>query len=228
MRFGSRSVDLRPSIDPVDPVHKARLEPARTPLPLDWPPPSSEPSATSSFGAENARATVKEVVWVYGASGAGKETFIRDVLSGRRAAVAKQLGWLGRRVASCIPSLDYVGQSDDDQIIHLRSEIPDSVGLLLESSDVVLVKGQRVDFEAQRLDEVRERFPSCRHRIIVLSVSPEELAARLPRKRWWDDRHDPCRSAADDLRLLARTLGTVRPRFETLVVDLRPERVGPA
>lgn len=171
---------------------------------------------------------MKEVVWVYGASGAGKETFIGDVLAGRRPSLAKQLGWLGKRMAPCIPSVDYVGQSDDDQIIHLRSEIPGSVGLLLESSDVVLVKGQRVDFEAQRLDEVRERFPGCRHWIIVLSVSPEELAARLPRKGWWDERHDPYRSAAEDLRLLARTLRTVRPRFETVVVDLGPERVSPA
>lgn len=226
--FGSRSVDAPRSVDPADPVRKAGAVPACSPLALGWPQPSAEPAATKSFGAENARLTVKEVAWIYGASGAGKETFIRDVVAGRRLSLAKQLGWLGKRVAPCIASMDYVGQSDDDPIIHLRGEIRESVALLLELSDVVLVKGQRVDFEARRLDELRERFPGCRHRIIVLAVSPEELAARLPRKRWWDDRHDPYRSAAEDLRLLARTLRTVRPRFETVVVDLGPERVSPA
>ena len=87
---------------------------------------------------------MKEIVWVYGVSASGKETFIRKVVEERPEDLLRQLGWLGKKVVASQASLSYIGQTDDDEVVKKRREIEDEVPRLADDNDVILVKGSQV------------------------------------------------------------------------------------
>ena len=163
--------------------------------------------------------TKPQVVWVYGASAAGKQTFIQTLLARSGWPLVDRLGWRGLQLAPCRESLQYIGESDNDPVIARRRTILSSAVALTNSFDVILIKGQRVDFIAHLHEDLRHRLPEARYRLILLSVPLEELARRLVHKSWWDPRMDPITSAKDDLRFLDETLDQFDDCFELTVLD---------
>lgn len=128
---------------------------------------------------------MKEVVWVMGASGSGKETFIQSALTDKQ--IAEQLGWSGKIVVACEASLMYIGQFDGDPIAEQREQIFSEVQTLLQDADVVLIKWQYADITADRTEALRRLLPGVRHRIIELQAPLSELIERLKNKPWWHD-----------------------------------------
>lgn len=128
---------------------------------------------------------MKEVVWIVGASGSGKETFIRRALTDKQ--IAKQLGWSCKAVVACGASLTYIGQFDKDPIVEKREQIFSEVHTLLQDTDVVLIKWQYLDSAAFRPERLQQLLPDVRHRIIELTAPLPELVERLKKKPWWHD-----------------------------------------
>ena len=125
----------------------------------------------------------KTVVWVVGTSASGKETFARR--TPQDTALIAQLGWKGKRVTVSAESLEHLAQFPDDPVTLKRERILQEVPLLLEDHDVVLLKWQFVDSDADRIVRLQDELPTAKHEIIVLHAAEEDLAVRLPRKSWW-------------------------------------------
>ena len=128
---------------------------------------------------------MKEVVWIFGNSAAGKETFIRHITDGDDPALLTKLGWANKQLAPCHASINYIGQFDEDPVIQKRAMILDEVPKLIAQADVVLIKWQAVDSMSGRIEELEALLPNVNHRIIQIITTDEELAKRLPQKSWW-------------------------------------------
>lgn len=130
---------------------------------------------------------MKEIIWVFGNSAAGKETLIRHLLTDASMKLREQLGWQDLHLTASRASLEYIGQFNNDPVTQKRDEILKEAPELLSHNDVVLIKWQTVDSQAGRIDALLQAMPDVSHRIIYLDTPKETLVERLPRKSWWDD-----------------------------------------
>lgn len=126
---------------------------------------------------------MKEIAWVFGTSGSGKETFLRN--ASRYPDLLQNLGWSDLAFSLCEASIEYIGQFKNDPITLQRDKILNEVPVLLEGADVVLIKWQVVDSDAKRPQRLLHQLPNVLHRIIRLYAPEEELIARLQDKPWW-------------------------------------------
>ncbi len=160
---------------------------------------------------------MKEIVWVFGNSAAGKETFIRHMLTDESMELREKLGWQDLLVTASQASLKYIGQFDNDPVTQKRDEILEEVPELLTRNDVVLIKWQTVDSQAGRIDALLQTMPDVSQRIIYLDTSKETLVERLPRKSWWDD--DDIEGFIDEETAETRTeLQRLAERFSVLKI----------
>jgi len=127
-----------------------------------------------------------EIVWVYGASASGKESFIRNTQT--NPAIRDEFKWQNKRIAICEESIEWVAHSPADSIAEReRQKLVGIIPLLAESNDVVLIKGQDVDLSLGSPHDVRKRLPMAVHRIVFIDVGLDELFQRVIHKPWWDD-----------------------------------------
>jgi len=127
-----------------------------------------------------------EIVWVYGNSGAGKETFMRTISEEKPFDVINRFGWADKKIIPCIESIKWIAQYKDDPRGEERKKLPAIIlRLAAKTNSVVLIKGQNLDLLAGRLRETRTRLPQCRHKIIFIKTKIDEVYERLKRKPWW-------------------------------------------
>ena len=130
----------------------------------------------------------KQIVWVFGASGAGKATFINYVLQNKSPELMTRMGWQGKSVTAEPYSLSLVGLiSYHDDKTRKRSKILPSARSLQEAYDVVLIKGQQVDIDNRRPRRLQSELSRCTHRIIYLDAGIEQIRRRIRQKPWWND-----------------------------------------
>ncbi len=127
------------------------------------------------------------VVWIYGASAAGKETFIRKIVSDTSLKIVSALGWSNKTIIASEESLDWVGQFDGDPKIEMRKQIPDIVTENLKEKEnvIILIKGQDVDLKENLPLKLSGQLPDCIHSIVFLKADTEQLYTRVQRKVWW-------------------------------------------
>jgi len=130
---------------------------------------------------------MKEVVWIFGNSTAGKETFIKYVVESRDEQLYARLDWKSKNVKASVSSIRNIGQYNNDPVTLKHDDILTEVPLLLREADVVLIKWQIVDSEANRIEKLMAILPNVRHRIILIATPHNELVKRLLNKSWWDD-----------------------------------------
>jgi hypothetical protein len=127
-----------------------------------------------------------EIIWVYGASAAGKESFIRNAQT--NPAIQDEFNWKNKRITVCEESIKWVAQFPGDLIAEQeRQKLVEIIPLLAESSDVVLIKGQDVDLSLGSPYDVRKCLPMAVHRIVFMDVGLDELFQRVIHKPWWDN-----------------------------------------
>ena len=158
---------------------------------------------------------MKEVVWVFGESASGKETFIKYITSAKGGGLLDQFGWKDKSIVACTESLELIG----DDLDKMRDKILEKVPTLLETSDVVLIKWQFVDTQANRLLELKENLPNALHRIIFLRVSVEEVAERLPSKKLWRHYGQELIFATNELPVVMKSLDSVKSLFDIIAID---------
>ncbi len=158
----------------------------------------------------NRHVMTKEIVWVMGSSATGKETFIRSMTSDAQLDIKAPLGWSNKRVLACLDSIYAVGQFKGDPITEKRAGILHTVPALLPSADVILIKWQFVDSDANRLLDLKDLLPDARHRLVVLRSSIDTLKMRLPMKSWWNKGADPIEFAKDEQRRLNEKTSELR------------------
>ena len=124
---------------------------------------------------------MKEVIWVFGLSASGKETFIKYISASDDTELLSKLGLSTKRISFSTNSLKLIGGELDEQ----RDSILSEVQKLLSSSDVILIKWQFVDSIAKRPQKLKLLLPTARHKIICLVTDVDEIAKRLPHKPLW-------------------------------------------
>jgi guanylate kinase len=130
-----------------------------------------------------------EVVWVFGSSGAGKETLIRGLSrQGHQLDVIGQLGWSNSKIVVCEESLRFVAQSENDPALEQRKDLANMIAALAtEENSVILVKGQDVDLELDIPGQVKSMLPQAKHRVIFVNTPIGTLFERWKKKTWWND-----------------------------------------
>lgn len=160
-----------------------------------------------------------EIVWVYGASAAGKETFIRAVLAGQQPRIVKALGWQGKRLGACQESLEWVMQHPHDTAVEQkRHQLSGVIPRIAKRYEVVLVKGQDIDLSLGTPLLVKQKLPAARHRIIFIDVGLDELFQRVTHKPWWDG---TIRRAEEEgwLEEQIDRLMEIRNQFDFITID---------
>jgi hypothetical protein len=155
--------------------------------------------------------TAKQIVWVFGNSGAGKETFIKDIVANHPSGLISLLGWRGKTIAAEPFSLFLIGKINfHDELTRQRYKILASVLDIINQADVILIKGKQVDLENKRPQKLKSMAPAASHSIIFLEVDIEENIERMKRKPWWSDKitHDDAVKMKDtQLRALEKLHG---------------------
>jgi len=130
-----------------------------------------------------------KIAWVFGSSAVGKETFIRDIVKKRLFEVSDRLDWNNKQIIPCEESMSWVVQEDGDGHEQRREDLVDLVINYTKAPDsVVLVKGQDLDLEADRLRKLKEKLPNCEHEIVYLYIDLSILYERYKRKKWWTEK----------------------------------------
>lgn len=128
-----------------------------------------------------------EIVWVFGSSGAGKETFIKYLTNNPSEELINLLGWGSKKIEFCSESIEYVAQFYKDPLGKKREEILEGVLKLVSDNSVILIKGQDLDFKYGRLQKLKKLLPSCKHKIIFLHADTKTLLERWKTKKWWEE-----------------------------------------
>lgn len=129
-----------------------------------------------------------EIVWIYGSSGAGKETFIKFLCERHSTTLLSTLSWNDKVLIPCVESIDWVAQYYKDPLGSNRKNLVDIVvNLAKNQSAVVLVKGQDLDLKYNRPQILKKKLPDCSHKIIFLHTNVTELLRRWKSKKWWEN-----------------------------------------
>lgn len=130
-----------------------------------------------------------KIVWVYGASAAGKETFIRYLEDNQPEEILKRLHFNNKKIIVCKESLDWVAQSSNDPKKDLRKGLAAVINNYSRenSGSVILVKGQDDDFDNKHLTTVEAALPEDSHEILYLYTNFQDLYDRYIQKPWWDE-----------------------------------------
>src|SRR5664279_4379088 len=123
---------------------------------------------------------MKEIIWVYGTSASGKETFIKSLI--KNSDLQKSLGLENKSFIISDESLKNLGNLDG-----LRASIIDEVSNLLESNNSVVIKWQYGDTLLNSPKVLQDKFPDLKHIVIKLKVDQQEQIRRLKTKSWWHD-----------------------------------------
>ncbi len=159
----------------------------------------------------------KEVVWVFGTSAAGKQTFIRRAVKDNN--LATELGWKGKKIVVCEASLNLLGHVGNKKVVEARIGIANSVLELLKESEVVLIKWQYIDTHNKIPQKLRKLLPNAKHRIILLKANIQEIHNRLSAKDWWKEFWDSTDFANSEYENVEKSLEDLSPDVEVTVLD---------
>ncbi len=123
---------------------------------------------------------MKEIIWVFGTSASGKETFIRSLINDGR--MRKLLDLQHKTITYSKESLKNLGKLDNSRV-----SIIDNVHALLEKKEVVLIKWQYGDTLLDTPNRLYDLFPKYNFRAVILKVSLPIQIERLKTKSWWHD-----------------------------------------
>jgi hypothetical protein len=150
-----------------------------------------------------------KIIWVFGPSAAGKETFIKYIKNNKPAELLARLGWVNKNIIVCDESLDWVVQETNDGNKLLRKKLNKVIEEYSQNNinSIILIKGQDLDFNNNTLNIVKESLSNDEHEIIFLYVDFDILYQRYMTKKWWDETmtRDVCKDwAKKQINLLTR------------------------
>jgi hypothetical protein len=129
-----------------------------------------------------------KIIWIFGPSAAGKETFI-NYINDKPFELLERLGWRGVNLVICDESLNWVVQSEDDNNEEKRKGLYEVIKKCSNNNQnsAILIKGQDLDFGNNSLIRVKESLLNDEHVIIFLYTDFEVLYGRYKNKVWWNE-----------------------------------------
>jgi hypothetical protein len=131
---------------------------------------------------------MNNIIWIFGNSASGKETFINEAINKKLGNIFDTLGLSNSKLVKISASTSYIGQYDGDPIVEKRQLIIPQVDKAFKDKDVTaLIKWQDVDEDSKIPKILYEKYPNIRHIIFYLHVESDILWNRVSRKQWWED-----------------------------------------
>lgn len=115
----------------------------------------------------------KQIVWIVGPRSAGKETFIRQLITNEDLAMQYELN------QPLVASRDSFLLNDQ---VASRESVIDQVKQLIIDNNTVLIKWHYLDSRNNRIEKLKAELPDVYQRAIVLVISPQTLSKRLKEK----------------------------------------------
>jgi len=150
-----------------------------------------------------------QVIWIFGPSAVGKETFINYIKNNQPEELLARLGWVNKNIVVCDESINWVVQGDNDENELFRKKLNKVIEKYSQdnTNSIILIKGQDLDFDNNTLNAVRESLLNDEHEIIFLYVDFDILYQRYVTKKWWNETmtRDVCKDwAKEQINLLIR------------------------
>ena len=150
-----------------------------------------------------------KIIWVFGPSAVGKETFIKYIQDNKPNELLTRLDWIDKKIATCRESIDWVVQADNDGNELRRKNLNKIIKDYSQNNtnSLILIKGQDLDFDNNTLNITKESLPRDEHEIIYLSVDFDILYQRFVTKKWWNETmtRDLCKDwAREQIELLTQ------------------------
>lgn len=152
---------------------------------------------------------MKQIVWIFGVSASGKETFINSLLED--SVLQKMLSIKDKRIAISKQSLKNLGKLDQS-----RASVLDEVFNLILSNEVVLIKWQYGDTLLGTPNTLCVKFPTLKHTCVKLTADKPEQARRLKTKTWWHDIDQEDEFLASEGALVGSSIKKLPPNFEVI------------
>ncbi|MFA5109123.1 MAG: hypothetical protein WC458_01080 [Patescibacteria group bacterium] len=162
-----------------------------------------------------------QVVWVYGPSAVGKETFINYLVKEKPLELLNQLDLGCSSLSVCADSLNWIAKKSDDGNNTKRKHLDRLIENISKNNQnsVVLIKGQDFDFKYGTPIKVKHLLPLDKHRVFYLTTEFEVVYNRFVRKVWWtkDMSKNVCRKWANEQ--MKYLLDIERNGFEIMVIN---------
>ena len=129
---------------------------------------------------------INEIVWIFGISAVGKETFIRKLVEEKPKKLINKFNWKDKNLIPIWESIEYLAHYTGDKRGDKRDEIINKV-LSLKNSGVAIIKGQDIDIANGRVQKLQEKMPKTKHRIIYLYTDLNIVYGRCKKKFWWEN-----------------------------------------
>lgn len=133
---------------------------------------------------------MNKVIWVFGPSAVGKETFIKEVAVNHD--LKELIGFGGKKIVVINESILFIKQSENDPIGDRRIEIIDRV--ILENANnvntVILIKGQDIDVENKLVEKLKEQLKDVEYEIFLLVSDINTIFERGKKKSWFKKEDD--------------------------------------
>ena len=133
---------------------------------------------------------MNKIVWVFGCSASGKETFIKEVIKGNE--ITKELDWNNMKIIPINGSVEFIKQSEEDPIEFKRLELVEIAALENQQNpnSIILLKGQNYDFKHNLVGLLKEKTPNAMHMIIFLHTDLNTCFNRMKQKNWYVEEED--------------------------------------
>ena len=144
---------------------------------------------------------MKEIIWIFGTSASGKETYIKSFINDARSKTS--------HITVSEESLTNLGKLDKS-----REKIIKEVCDLIKTNDYVVIKWQYGDTLLDSPNKILAKLPMFQHKAIVLNVNEKEQIRRLRTKSWWQDTGSEHEFITRELELVDKSIKHLDPSFE--------------
>jgi len=129
-----------------------------------------------------------QIIWVYGPSAVGKETFIKYLVEEKPLKLLDQFGLSNSQLLICADSLNWVVKKNNDGNAIKRKYLDKVIENISKNNQnsAIIVKGQDLDFEYGIPTKIKRSLPTDKHRVFYLKTEFEILFSRFVEKVWWN------------------------------------------
>jgi len=162
------------------------------------------------------------IVWVFGPSAAGKETLINYLATKKAEPLLKKMDMANAEIVVCQESIDWVAQYKDDPKGPKRELLLSIVPkYAVGHNKAILIKGQTLDLDHNRVRRMKKKLPNCEHIIFVMTGDSKELFQRWKDNKSWYKEEDSLNDVKKEIIGHKEEVFRLSNEFRIITIDGR-------